>query len=215
MRKTFKLTSRQKELLSIVFNYIRETGYPPSVEEMRESLGVASNQSVLDLLYHLERKKMIKREEGIARSIAILPFGYETIDKPRLVPVLGASHAGAPVNMVAIDGDWIPLPGKDVAKLNREIFLLKVNGDSMINAGIDDGDLVLVQSQKEFSSGDVVLADLNGDSTVKRFISNDSPPYIYLKPENPKYEIIPFTHEMRLIGKVVSIIKNGELRGVN
>src|SRR3989338_6403176 len=215
MKKQLKITPRQKEMLAIIFNFIKDTGYPPSVEEMRENLGVISNQSVLDLLHHLERKKTIKREEGIARSIAILPLGYEVLEKPRLAPFLGVSHAGAPVNMLDIQGEWIPLPGKDVTKLNSEVFVLRVNGNSMINAGIDDGDLVLVQTQKEFSSGDLVLADLNGDSTVKRFISDDNPPYIYLKPENPKYEIIPFTHEMRLVGKVVSIIKNGELRGVN
>lgn len=215
MKKIAKLTSRQKEMLLIIFNYIKDSGYPPSIEEMRSSLKVSSNQSVLDLLYHLERKKMIKREEGVARSIAILPSGYEIINKDRLVPFLGVSHAGAPVNMLDIQGEWIPLPGKDVAKLNRDVFVLKVNGDSMINSGIDDGDMVLVQSQKEFSSGDLVLADLSGDSTIKRFISDDNPPYIYLKPENPKYDIIPFTHEMRLIGKIISIIKNGELKGVN
>ncbi|MFH2061449.1 MAG: transcriptional repressor LexA [Candidatus Beckwithbacteria bacterium] len=215
MKKQIKPTSRQKEMLSIIYKYINNSGYPPSIEEMRENLKVSSNQSVLDLLYHLEKKQMIKRVEGIARSITILPLGYEILDKSRLAPFLGASHAGAPVNMLDIQGEWIPLPGKDVAKLNREVFVLKVNGDSMINSGIDDGDMVLVQSQKEFSSGDLVLADLNGDSTIKRFISDDNPPYIYLKPENPKYEIIPFTHEMRLVGKIVSIIKNNELKGVN
>jgi repressor LexA len=215
MKKQVNLTVRQKEMLLIIYNYIKGSGYPPSVEEMRESLKVSSNQSVLDLLYHLERKKMIKRAEGIARSIAILPLGYEILNTQRLVPFLGASHAGTPVNMLDIQGEWIPLPGKDVAKLNREVFVLKVNGDSMINSGIDDGDMVLVQNQKEFSSGDLVLADLNGDSTIKRFISDDNPPYIYLKPENPKYEIIPFTHEMRLIGKIISIIKNNEIKGVN
>lgn len=215
MKKIAKLTSRQKEMLLIIFNYVKDSGYPPAIEEMRTALKVSSNQSVLDLLYHLERKKMIKREEGVARSIAILPLGYEIINKDRLVPYLGVSHAGAPVNMLDIQGEWVPLPGKDVLKLNQEVFVLKVNGDSMINSGIDDGDLVLVQNQKEFSSGDLVLADLNGDSTIKRFISDDHPPYIYLKPENPKYEVIPFTNEMRLIGKVISIIKNGELKAVN
>ena len=82
----------------------------------------------------------------------------------------------------------------------------------MINAGIDDGDKVLIQAQKEFSSGDLVLADLNGQSTVKRFISDDNPPYIYLKPENPNYDIIPFTHEMKLVGKIISVIKNANYK---
>lgn len=85
----------------------------------------------------------------------------------------------------------------------------------MINAGIDDGDRVLVEVRKEFSTGDIVLANLDGKSTVKRFISDDHPPFVYLKPENPSYPIIPFTHKMRLIGKVISILKQEQWKGAN
>lgn len=201
-------------MLSIIYNYIKDSGYPPTFEEMRESLGVSSNQSVLDLLNKLETKSVIKRNES-ARSIAILPIGYEVLGKPPLAPFLGVSHAGAPINMLEIQGEWMSLPGNLVSRLNSEVFILRVAGDSMINAGIDDGDLVIIQTHKEFSSGDLVLADINGESAIKRFISDDNPPYIYLKPENPNYNIIPFTYEMRLIGKVISIIKNGEIKGVN
>ncbi len=86
--------------------------------------------------------------------------------------------------------------------------MLRISGDSMINAGIDDGDMVLVQSKKEFVSKEIVLAEVDGNSTIKRFISEDKPPYVYLKPENPNYENIPFTDEVRLRGKVISILKN-------
>lgn len=215
MKKQVKLTPRQKEMLLIIYNYIQSSGYPPSIEEMRESLKVASNQSVLDLLHHLESKKMIKRQEGTARSLAILPLGYAVLNRSRLAPFLGVSHAGAPVNMVDIQGEWVPLPGKDVAKLNKDVFVLKVNGDSMINAGIDDGDLVLVQSQKEFSSGDLVLADVAGETTVKRFVSEDKPHYLYLKPENPKYDIIYFTEEVELKGKIIYVINKNYPGKVN
>lgn len=215
MKKQANLTARQKEMLLIIYNYIKDSGYPPSIKEMRESLKVASNQSVLDLLHHLESKKMIKRQEGTARSLAILPLGYAVLNRSLLAPFLGVSHAGAPVNMVDIQGEWVPLPGKDVAKLNKDVFVLKVNGDSMINAGIDDGDLVLVQSQKEFSSGDLVLADVAGETTVKRFISEDKPPYLYLKPENPKYDIIYFTEEVELKGKIIYVINKNYPGKVN
>jgi len=201
-------------MLSIIYNYIESTGYPPAFEEMRDALHVSSNQSVLDLLNKLESKKIIKRNESAARSMAILPFGYEILGKPALTPFLGVSHAGSPIEAIQIDGEWEPLPG-DVARLNREVFFLKVSGDSMINAGIDDGDKVLVQVQKEFASGDVVLADTPNGSTIKRFVSDDNPPYIYLKPEKPRYEVIPFTDAMKLVGKVVSIIKGGKLAEVN
>lgn len=208
MNKSGSITKRQKDLLSIIYTYILSEGYPPTFEEMRERLDVISNQSVIDLLAKLEKQQIIKRNESIARSIAILPFGYEILGKPPIAPFLGVSSAGLPINAVEISGEWQTLsPG--VAKLKDEIFLLKISGDSMINAGIDDGDIVLVKREKEFISGAIVLARIGDEVTIKRFISDDKPPYIYLKPENPKYTIIPATHEMKLEGKIISVLKNG------
>ncbi len=200
----FPLTKRQQDLLEIIYSYIKDTGYPPTFGEMRERLGVKSNQSVLDLLNKLEQRKVLKRNEAGARSLVILPLGYQTLNKRPLAPFLGVSHAGSPIDTVEISGEWQELPG-GLAKLESELFILKVSGDSMINAGISDGDKVLVQSQKEFSSNDLVVADIDGETTIKRFVSDDNPPYVYLKPENPNYKIVPFTHRMRLIGKVISI----------
>ena len=85
----------------------------------------------------------------------------------------------------------------------------------MINAGINDGSIVLIKEQKEFVSGDIVLAQVGDDTTVKRFISEDKPPYLYLKPENPKYNIIFFTDQVELKGKVISIVDNGQWRSIN
>lgn len=204
-----KLTLRQKQLLEIIYRYIKDTGYPPSFEEMKDSLGVASNQSVIDLLIKLEGQKLIKRSESQARGIVILPLGYEVLGEPPLIPFLGLSHAGAPIAAMEIEGEWQTL-SSDVARLSDQVFLLKISGDSMINAGIDDGDIVLVKNQKEFVSGDIVLADVDGESTIKRFISEDKPPYIYLKPENPEHEIIYFTERVTLKGKIISINKRGQ-----
>ena len=208
------ITQRQKQMLSIIYNYIKNTGYPPTFEEMREQLGVSSNQSVLDLLNKLEKHTIIKRNESVARSIAILPFGYEVLGKPPLVPFLGVSHAGSPIAAIEIQGEWQPL-SQQVAKLEDEVFLLRVSGDSMINAGIEDGDVVLVKNQKEFVSGDIVLADVDGESAIKRFVSDDNPPYVYLKPENPNYAVIPFTERVRLSGKVVSVLKKGAWKRID
>jgi repressor LexA len=202
------ITERQKEMLAILYNYIKDTGYPPTYIEMRERLGIKSNQSVIDLLYKLEEKKLIKRQNG-ARSIAILPLGYQALDKEPLVPFLGITHAGSPITTVAIEGEWHKLPG-EVAKFGSDVFLLRVSGDSMINAGINDGDVVLVQSVKEFSSGDIVLADIDGDSTIKRFVSEDKPPYLYLKPENPNHKVIFITERVTMKGKVISILSKGQ-----
>jgi repressor LexA len=208
MIKSKTITKRQKELLSIIYNYIKNEGYPPTFEEMRERLKVSSNQSVIDLLDKLESKKIIKRNRSIARSIATLPLGYKILGKPPLAPFLGISSAGAPIDAIEISGDWQQL-SSDVAKFSDEVFLLKISSDSMINAGIDNGDVVLVKREKEFISGNIVLARIGDEVTVKRFISDDKPPYIYLKPENPKYEIIAATHEMKLEGKVISVLKKG------
>lgn len=206
MEKT--LTQRQNQLLSLLFEYIKNNGFPPTFEEMRESLGVSSNQSILDLLEKLIKGGFIRRNENAARGLTILPLGYQVLGKPPLAAFLGATAAGAPIEAQEIVGEWQEVPG-DVEKLKDEVFLFKVVGDSMINAGIDDADVVLVKAHKEFFSRDVVLAQYGELSTIKRFISEDKPPYVYLKPENPKFNIIPFDPQTRLIGKVISVFKQG------
>lgn len=208
-----QVTKRQKELLSLIFQYIEGIGYPPTIAEMRENLGVASNQSILDLLRHLKAKLLIRRDESIARSITILPMGYELLGKPPLVPLFGVASAGTPIETVEISGEWQAV-SEEISRLSGDIFVLKVSGDSMINAGIDDGDAVLVQTKKEFVSGEVVYAEVNGGGTVKRFISEDKPPYVYLKPENPNYHNIVFTEEVELKGKVISVLKNNQWKPV-
>jgi len=201
------ITIRQKELLTIIYDYIKDTGYPPTFEEMRESLKVSSNQSVIDLLVKLEKQGIIKKSESAARGIVILPLGYEILGRPSLAAFLGTTSAGAPIETIEISGEWQETPG-EVSRLKQEVFLLKISGDSMINAGIDDGDVVLVQNQKEFVSGDIVFAKIGDGSTVKRFISDDKPPYVYLKPENPNHKVIPFTDDTEIKGKIISILKN-------
>src|SRR3989344_1385447 len=207
------LTERQKQLLKVIYRHIKGTGYPPSFEEMKDSLGVVSNQSVIDLLIKLEGQKLIKRNESQARGIVILPLGYEILGQPSLVAFLGITSAGVPIEPIEITGEWQSV-SQDISLLSEEVFLLKISGDSMINAGIGNGDVVLVQSKKEFVTNEIVLAQIDDEKTVKRFISDDNPPYVYLKPENPNYPLIPFTDSMRLVGKVISVLKNGQWRNV-
>ena len=206
------ITERQKQLLNVIYDFFVSTGYPPSFEEMRENLGVSSNQSIADLLEKLHASSYIKKSSG-ARSIAILPLGYSTIGRPALTPILGTTTAGLPAESIEITGEWRPV-SSDIAKLAEDIFMLKISGDSMINAGIDDGDAVLVQTKKEFVSGEIVYAQIGDEGTIKRFMSDDKPPFVYLKPENPKYELIPFTHEMELKGKIISVLKNNYWRPI-
>src|SRR3990172_6410749 len=100
------ITQRQKELLENLYKYIINAGYPPTFEELRGQLKVSSNQSVIDLLTKLENKKLIRRNESQARSITILPLGYELLGEPPLIPFLGVSHAGSPISAVEIQGEW-------------------------------------------------------------------------------------------------------------
>lgn len=207
------ITTRQKQLLQIIYEYIRNNGYPPTFENMRESLGVSSNQSVIDHLENLEKSGYLQRGQGGARNIALLPLGYKVLGHPFLTPFLGVTSAGSPIEAIEIEGEW-QTASPEVAQLQDEVFLLKISGDSMINAGIDDGDLVLVKSEKEFVSGNIVLAYRDGEATIKRFISEDKPPYVYLKPENPAYQNILFTDAVRLKGKVISVFKMGNWKSV-
>ncbi len=209
-KRLSSVTKRQKELLSLIYHYIAGSGYPPTFEEMREGLGVRSNQSVIDLLDKLTRDRYLKRDEG-ARSLTVLPLGYQVLGKPPLVPILGATSAGMPIEAVGITGQWLAYPVHDdrIERLQEEMFMLRVHGDSMINAGIDDGDAVLVQTKKEFISGEVVLAQIGDSVTIKRFISQDKPPYVYLKPENPSYGNILIRDDVELKGKVISVLKSG------
>jgi repressor LexA len=214
-KQSFSVTNRQRELLLLIYQYIKTAGYPPTFEEMRDGLRVKSNQSVLDLLEKLTKAGYLKRSES-ARSLTILPLGYEVIGVPALVPFLGATSAGMPIEAVSISGQWHPCPVHDdrIERLQEEMFMLRVYGDSMINAGIDDGDAVLVQTKKEFISGEVVLAQIGDSVTIKRFISQDKPPYVYLKPENPNYTNILIRDDVELKGKVISVLKSGYWKSI-
>lgn len=207
------ITTRQKELLEIIYEYIKNIGYPPTFGEMREKLNVSSNQSVVDLIKKLKNAGLIKKNETAARGLIILPLGYEILDVLPLIPILGITKAGMPAEMIEITGEWQTL-SPDVEQLQSDIFLLRVSGNSMINANINDGDVVMVQGKKEFVSGEIVLADNGGEATIKRFMSDDKPPYVYLKPENPNYQNILFTDEMRLKGKVISVFNKDQWKSV-
>lgn len=208
------LTSRQKQLLEIIYEYIKNSGYAPSFEEMKQELRVSSNQSVSDLLKKLINKKSIKRNGGTARGISVLPLGCKIINKPVITPILGTATAGTPTEAVVAVGEWQEIKGvhEKLIQLKGDLSFIHIHGDSMINAGINNGDLVLVRKQQEFISGNIVLARVRADEfTIKRFISEDKPPYLYLKPENPAYDIILFEDDTEMIGRVLFIYKNGTL----
>lgn len=201
MRKQ-DITKRQKQVLKIIYNSLINAGFPPSFSELKEKLKISSNQTLLDLFLILERKNLIKREEGSARGIKILKSGYRAINVLPLAPVVGFTSAGSFTEAIEDISAWQPL-SKELEALADDVIILRVVGDSMINANINDGDPILFKKTNDFVSGDIVLAQTPDGTTIKRFISQDKPPYKFLKPENPKYSNIPFTRETTIIGKMV------------
>jgi len=202
-----KLTSKQKSVLELIYNILETSGFPPSLADLRKELGLVSNQSVLNFLEVLEKRGYIERKDGQARGIRILPLGYKEIAKDPLIKVAGYSAAGPYIESFNEALSWVPINGQvlENEKINEakdRVFIIQVIGDSMIDAGIDDGNSLLIKESKEYKSGDIVLARTDDGVTVKRFIADGGKRF--LKPENPAYEkmvIIP--GEVHFQGKVI------------
>jgi len=191
------ITKRQKDLLRIIYDYIKDTGYPPVFEEMRESLNVSSNQSVIDLLSALEKRKIIQREEGSARSIRIFKKGFKILGVNPLVPFVGTTSAGSFIEAIEEVASWKEL-SQEISELSDNLMIVKINGDSMINAGINDGDMVLIKRTNNFKLGDIVLVQNSEGTTLKRIIFEKGTHF--LKPENQKYKKIRLTEDTKIMG---------------
>lgn len=200
------LTPKQKKVLELIYNFIKDSGFPPSFADLKSALDVASNQAVLNFLEALENKGYIKRDKGEARSIAILPFGLKALNRRPLVPVAGDSAAGPYIeSFTETSFKWLEMPSSvpnEIIKQSDDVFIIQVRGDSMINIGVDDGDLLLIKKSKEFKSGDIVVARTDAGTTVKRFIADGGKRY--LRPENPEYkEMVIIPGEVQFQGKVI------------
>ncbi len=200
------LTDKQKNVLRLIAEKVKDVGYPPTLQELADALGVQSKNAVLKHLNALEKKGYIgKREGGAARGIRILEsMGF--LDSPDVnsLPLVGSVPAGSPLLAEENVERYVSIP-KDLLPAKGEYFALKVQGDSMINAGIFNDDLVVVKSTNSATNGDIVVALIGNETTVKRFISTGRKRY--LKPENPKYPDIYPTEEWSVQGKVVALIR--------
>jgi len=197
------LTTRQSEILEYLRDEIDRRGVPPTIREIGEEFGIRSTKGVEDHLAALERKKFIRRERGKSRAIEIL-------DRPdlrgaRLVPLIGRIAAGSPVLAVENHEGHFVLDESLVG--TAESFLLRVTGDSMKDAGILDGDLVVVRRQPTARTGEIVAARIGEEATVKRLRREGSE--ILLLPENDAYEPIRVDPRegFELLGKVVGIYR--------
>jgi repressor LexA len=208
------LTPRQRRVLEVIREWVERFGYPPSVREIGEAVGLTSTSSVAHQLRALERKGYLRRDPNRPRAVGVRPTdaapeatedlldGEPARPSPIFVPVVGRIAAGGPVLAEQAIEDVFPLPREIVGE--GSLFLLRVTGDSMIEAAITDGDWVVVRQQPSAENGDIVAAMIDGEATVKTFKRRDG--HIWLLPHNPAYEPIP-GDEATVLGRVVAVLR--------
>lgn len=197
------LTRRQKEILTFIQRYSEAHGYPPSVREIGQALGLTSSSTVHSHLSALEKKGYLRRDPSKPRALEILRDERDIPAKKVVpVPVVGRVTAGQPILAQQNIEDYFPLPAEFVR--SEECFILHVRGDSMIAAGIYDGDLLVVRRQQAPRDGDIVVARLEDEATVKRFFREAD--RIRLQPENPTMEPI-YARDVAVEGVAIAVIR--------
>ena len=198
-----KRTKRQQAMFDFIVEEVREKGYPPSVREIGKAVGLKSSSTVHGHLSRLEEKGLIRRDPTKPRAIELLGMNKLVRKETINVPIVGNVTAGEPILAHENIEDYFPIPA-DFVSSEEELFMLHIQGDSMIEAGILDGDYVLVRRQPSADNGDIVVALIGEDSTVKRFFKEDG--YYRLQPENPAMEPI-IVQEVEILGKVVGVFR--------
>ncbi len=196
------LSKRQTDILEHIKKVIREKGYPPSVREIGDAVGLMSSSTVHGHLQTLEEKGYIRRDPTKPRAIEILDSSYGDEKRTVLVPIIGRVTAGQPILAHENIEDHFPLP-KDLVNSDT-VFMLKVDGESMIDAGILDGDLILVRQQRVARNGEIVVAMVGEEATVKRYFREKT--LIRLQPENQYMEPI-FSQDVTILGKVIGVFR--------
>jgi repressor LexA len=196
------LTRRQQEILTFIQRHSDAHGYPPSVREIGQALGLTSSSTVHSHLSALEKKGYLRRDPSKPRALEILKDEHEVPAKKVIsLPVVGQVTAGLPILAQQNIEDYFPLPQEFVR--SDECFILKVRGDSMVDAGIFDGDMLVVRKQQTAKDRDIVVARMEDEATVKRFFREDG--RIRLQPENPRMEPI-FTRDVAIEGVALAVI---------
>ncbi len=209
-----QLTGRQRLILESIEESIRTRGYPPSMREIADVVGLQSPSSVSHQLTVLERKGFLRRDPRRPRAMEIVhpdesgapsaPNPDEVTAAPSVnVPLVGRIAAGIPITAEEQVEDVFTLPAQLVG--DGELFLLKVVGDSMIDAAICDGDWVVVRAQQVAEQGEIVAAMIDGEATVKTFFKRDG--HVWLMPHNPAFSPI-LGDESEILGKVVAVLRS-------
>ncbi|HEY4579304.1 MAG TPA: transcriptional repressor LexA [Savagea sp.] len=201
-----KISERQQNILNFIKNEVTDKGYPPSVREIGEAVGLASSSTVHGHLDRLEKKGFIRRDPTKPRAIEVLdPLGAEDLKAPVLhIPLIGKVTAGQPIDAIENIEEYMPVPdtfGSDASRL----FMLEISGDSMIEAGILNGDYVIVRQQQTANNGEIVVAMTEeNEATVKRFFKEKD--YFRLQPENSALSPI-ILDQVSILGKVMGVFR--------
>ncbi|BES65308.1 transcriptional repressor LexA [Gottschalkiaceae bacterium SANA] len=199
------LSNKQLNILNYIKQSLMDRGYPPAVREICTAVGLKSPSTVHAHLSSLEKKGYIRKDPTKPRAIEILDrddFSFATKREVINVPVVGKVTAGAPILAIENVEDSFPVPADFIG--NKQCFMLTVRGDSMIDAGIHDGDYILVSQQKTANDGEIIVALLDDEATVKRFFKEKD--RIRLQPENDLYQPI-YSSDALVIGKVVGVFR--------
>lgn len=200
-----EMTSRQSEILDYIRAEIHRKGYPPSVREIGEAVGLSSSSTVHSHLAALEAKGLIRRDPAKPRALEVLDFrdGERAVDigQVRAVPLVGSVAAGQPILAAENIEQTMALPA-EIA--DEQTFLLRVRGDSMIEAGIFEGDFVVVRQQPTADNGDIVVAMIDEEATVKTFYRESD--RIRLQPQNAALDPI-YARDVTVLGKVVALFR--------
>jgi len=198
-----KITDKQREILEYIKETILGKGYPPAVREICEAVHLKSTSSVHSHLETLERNGYIRRDPTKPRTIEILDDDFALTRREMVqVPIIGTVAAGAPILAEENIEDYMPLPVEMLP--NKEVFMLKVKGDSMIEAGIFSGDRVIVAKESTASNGEMVVALVEDSATVKTFYKENG--HIRLQPENSSMDPI-ILDDVQILGKVIGLFR--------
>ena len=199
-----RISKKQQEILDYMKNEILNRGFPPSVREICEAVNLKSTSSVHSHLEALEKNGYIRRDATKPRAIEIIDDNFNLVRREVVnVPLVGTVAAGQPILAVENIEAYFPVPTEFMP--NEQSFMLKVKGDSMINAGVLDGDQVLVKQQNTAENGDMVVALVDDSATVKTFYKENG--YYRLQPENDNMEPIIVTGNLKILGKVFGVFR--------
>ena len=199
-----RITPKQQEILDYIKNEILNRGFPPAVREICEAVNLKSTSSVHSHLEALEKNGYIRRDATKPRAIEIIDDNFNLVRREVVnVPIIGTVAAGQPLLAVENIEGYFPIPAEFMP--NSQSFLLKVKGESMINAGIFDGDQVLVKQQSTAEDGDIVVALIDDGATVKTFHKEKG--YYRLPPENDTMEPILVHEGLQILGKVFGVFR--------